>query len=207
MKTENSSETSLTVAPPSGWVPQLSGPTLEGEPRLDELARLINQAYGWSLNYADGSRAAARYAIQSAVICGGYLRKVKAQPLHGQFGAWILRNTQIDPRTVRNYMRLHIWVGQHQKDILDHKPHSLRQFYILAGILPEDGPKRLPKDKPDELTKLRRLVHRTCLEAAAHRDYCTAQALLRALDPLAALLEEIVQDVDQKNRKHVSDFD
>jgi hypothetical protein len=90
---------------------------------------------------------------------------------------------------------------------LDHKPHSLRQFYILAGILPEDGPKRLPKDKPDELTKLRKLVRRTCLEAAAHRDYSTAKALLRVIQPLAALLQEVADDVDQTKRKHDSDFD
>lgn len=207
MKTENSSETSLTIAPLGGWVPQLSGATLEGEPGLNELGKLINQAYGASLNYADGSRATARYAIESAVACGGYLRKVKAKLPHGQFSGWIVQNTQIDPRTTRNYMRLHIWVGQRRQDILDHKPHSLRQFYILAGILPEDGPKQIPKDKPDELTKLRKLVFRTCLEAAAHRQFATGKALLKALDPLAALLEEVAADVSQTKRKHVSALD
>ena len=207
MKTEKSCETSLTVAPLGRWVPQLYGPTLEGEPGLERLARLINQAYGASLNYGDGSRAAARYAIECAVFCGGCLRKVKAEVLHGNFSDWIVQNTRIDPRTARNYMRLHIWLGQHRKDILEHKPHSLRQFYILAGILPEDGPKRLPKDEPDELTKLRKLVFRTCKEAAAHRQFAGAEALLKALDPLAALLEEVTDDVRQTKRKHDSVFD
>jgi hypothetical protein len=105
-------------------------------------------------------------------------------------------------------MRLHIWVALHQQDILAHKPHSLRQFYILAGILPEDGPKRFHKEKPNELSKLRTLVRRTCWEAAARRDYTTANELLKVLVPLTALFEEVTADVNcHAKRKHDSVFD
>lgn len=104
-------------------------------------------------------------------------------------------------------MRLHVWVGQHQQDILNHKPHSLRQFYFLAGTLPEDGPKQIPKDKPDELSKLRKLVRQTCLEAAAHRSFSTAEALLRVIQSLATVLQEVADDVDQTKRQHDSVFD
>jgi len=107
------------------------------------------------------------------------------------------RNTQVDPRTAQNYMKLHRWVSQHQQDILEHKPHSLRQLYILASILPEDGPKTLPRDKPDELSKLRKLVRRTCLEAAVHVGYSPAADMSKALQPLARLFEEL--GAPQKN--------
>ncbi|MGA2248475.1 MAG: DUF3102 domain-containing protein [Verrucomicrobiota bacterium] len=197
MKNDNCVKALSAISKFDGWIPSVVQPEPKGEPGLEELEGLINQAYGASLNHADGSRAAARYAIQCAVFCGGCLRKVKALLPHGDFSAWIVRHVRIDPRTARNYMKLHVWIGQHQKDILYHKPHSLRQFYILAGILPEDGPKRMPKDAPDELGRLRRLVRRTCWEAAAHRQFSGAAGLLKALNPLAKLLEEITADIDE----------
>lgn len=170
-------------------------PELDGESDLEELKKRINQAYGASFKLAVGARAAARYAIECAVACGGYLRQVKARLPHGDFLSWLKRNTEIESRTASNYVALHLWVGQHQEAILKSKPHSLRQFYILAGILPEDGSKKPPKENPDALAKLRKLVRRTTWEAAGHRDFATASDLLEALNPLAVLLEDVAADV------------
>jgi hypothetical protein len=179
------------------------------EPSLDELARLINQAYDASFKFAYDTRAVARQAIEAAVACGGWLRQAKRKvkkEKHERWLRWLKENTVIEPRTGSNYAALHKWVGEHQDAILKSKPRSLRQFYILAGILPEDEPK-VPSEKPDELSKLRRLVRRTALEAAAHRGYAETPKLWDALKPLAALLREVSTDLGGEKGKHVSFFD
>ena len=205
VKTEISTEEAVVHL--GGSAPSLCAPEIEGGAGLEELARLINQVYGASLKFTGGARAAARYAIECAVVCGHYLRMAKARLPHGQFLGWVRRNTEIQPRTAQNYMDLHKWVSQHQQDILERKPHGLRQLYILAGILPEDGAKTLPREKPDELSKLRKLVRRTCLETAVHIGYSPSADILKALQPLAALLEEVGQEKTDAKAKHISPFD
>ena len=90
-------------------------------------------------------------------------------------------------------MKLHTWVSGHQADILNSKPRSLRQFYILAGILPEDENKTF-REATDELVKLRRLVKKVTIEAAKHRDYAESDRLWQALSPLAELLMDVSTD-------------
>jgi hypothetical protein len=207
VKPKSPQKKSQAVVRVGDLLPVLTAQKSDEEPGLHDLAETINELYGKQINYADGSRNAARYAIECAVLCGGYLRRVKAS-LHetrGRLTEWIRLNTNIDPRTARNYMRLNMWLEQHRSDILEHKPRSLRQFYILAGILPEDGPKKLLRNKLDDLARLRRLVRQLCLEVAKHRDYCQSQELFTILRPLIAVLEEVSTDVNK--RKHVSAMD
>jgi hypothetical protein len=168
------------------------------KPTLEELAQLIRGAHGPVLEYGNAARRAASIAIECAVICGGYLREAKAKLAHGHFRKWVKQACNIEPRTARNYMRLHIWVCTHQRDILEAKPRSLRQFYILAGILPEDETKKLPKSSNDDLAKLRRLVRKVTTEAAAHRNYEDADKLWQALKPLAPLLREVSTEIGKE---------
>jgi len=181
---------------------------------LSELARLIREAHAPALEFADHAQFAASFAIRCAVACGGYLRAAKAAQdslghlvlRHGEFLPWVKRATGIQPRTATNYMRLHTWVCTHRTEILAAKPYSLRQFYILAGILPEDGSKTLPKTK-DDLAKLRRAVRKVTAEAAAHRDFADSDRLWRALEPLAALLREVSTDTSRWKKTEFTDFD
>jgi hypothetical protein len=174
------------------------------KPTLDDLAQLIRETHAPVVEYGSHARFAASIAIECAVTCGGYLRQAKAsKDLDGRFTAWVRRQCGVEPRTARNYMNLHIWVCSHQREILDAKPRSLRQFYILAGILPEDGSKRLSKDNSDDLAKLRRLVGRIVMEAAAHRDYADIERLWNTLKPLAPLLRDVSTDLEDKG-KHIS---
>jgi hypothetical protein len=175
------------------------------KPTLSDLAQLIRDTHAPVLEFGEGARFMAAVSIRCAVTCGGYLREAKASkemPL-GQFTRWVRKEGNTEPRCARNYMRLHIWVCSHQKEILEAKPRSLRQFYILSGILPEDERKKLPKENNDDLAKLRRLVRRVTAEAAAHRDYADVGRLWQALEPLAPLLREVSTDLTEKG-KHVS---
>ena len=176
-----------------------------GKPKLSDLAQLIREAHAQALEFGDGARYMASVVIRHAVTCGGYLREAKAsaEMPRGQFMRWLKEECNIEPRCARNYMRLHVWVCSHHKEILEAKPHSLRQFYIMAGILPEDESKNLPKEHHDDLAKLRRLVRRVTMEVAAHRDYADIERLWRALEPLAPLLREVSTDLTEQG-KHVS---
>lgn len=179
-------------------------------PTLTELADLIREAHAPVLEYGEHARFAASVAIQCGVACGGYLRKAKLRLPHGQFTRWVQRETGIEPPTARNYMRLHIWCCTHQSEIIAAKPRSLRQFYVLAGILPEDGSRKFSSAQHDDLAKLRRLVRRVATEAAAHRDYADAQRLWQALSPLAPLLREVSTDirvVDGSKHEHPGEFE
>jgi hypothetical protein len=176
------------------------------KPTLDDLARLIRESHAPSVESGVLAQTAASFAIEAAVKCGGYLREAKAALKHGEFEPWVKCRCGLEPRTARNYMRLHIWVSTHQSEILAAKPHSLRQFYILAGILPEDESRPLPKGGNDDLAKLRRLVRKVTAEAAAHRDYEDVERLWRALEPLAPLLRDVSTDLTEKG-KHISDPD
>jgi len=73
-------------------------------------------------------------------------------------------------------------------------------MYILAGILPEDKTKGLPRERKDELAPLKRLVSRTVTEAAKHRDYAKVEDLSKALMPLAPLLRDVSTDLGQKGK-------
>jgi hypothetical protein len=177
------------------------------------LAKLIREAHFSATKYAGCAQRSAAVAIEDAVNCGGYLREAKSGRdskgqrflNHGEFLPWLKRETNVDPRTASNYMRLHIWVCSHRTEILAAKPHSLRQFYILAGILSEDESNKLTKENPDDLAKLRRLVRKVTAEAAAHRDYAEVEDLWKALAPLAALLTDVGTDTRTK-WKHVNQF-
>lgn len=175
------------------------------KPTLSDLAQLIRDTHAPVLEFGERARFMAAMSIRGAVTCGGYLREAKAseEMQRGQFMRWLKKECNIEPRCARNYMRLHIWVCSHQKEILEAKPHSLRQFYILAGILPEDESKKLPKANNDDLAKLRLLVRKVTAEAAAHRDYAEVDRLWQALEPLAPLLREVSTDLTEKG-KHVS---
>lgn len=180
-------------------------PTVRGKkrrPTLGDLAQLIRETHGPVVEYGERARFMASVAIRCAVTCGGYLREAKAseEMRHGRFTSWVRKECNIEPRTARNYMNLHKWVCSHQTKILEAKPRSLRQFYILAGILPEDESEKLRKENKDELAKLRRLVRRLTTEAAAHRDYADAERLWRVLEPLAPLLREVSTDCGEKGK-------
>lgn len=180
-------------------------PRKKHRPPLSNLAQLIRDTHLPTVEFANHARFAASIAIRCAIACGGYLREAKASPemKHGNFMSWVKLETGVEPRTARNYMRLHIWVCTHQQEILEAKPHSLRQFYILAGILPEDDAKKLHRHKADDLAKLHRAVRKVTAEASAHRGYAEAQELWRALEPLARLLKDVSTDT-AINRKHDS---
>ena len=212
MKTTNPPTDALAIVRLAGSAPILTNPAPDGKADLKELARLIRQAHGSNQGFAGHARAAARYAIETAVLSGGYLRAAKAakdsrgRPFlkHGEFLRWVKRETGLHPRTANNYVRLHTWVCGHRTEILNAKPHSLRQFYILANILPEDETKPMPGPK-DDLAKLRRLVRKVTIEAAAHRDYIDASRLWQALEPLAPLLRDV--STDDGHEKHISHLD
>ena len=175
------------------------------KPTLSDLAQLIRDAQAPVLEFGERARFMAAVSIRLAVACGGYLREAKAseEMQRGQFMRLLKKGCNIEPHCAWNYMRLHIWVCSHQKEILEAKPHSLRQFYILAGILPEDESKKLPKENNDDLAKLRQLVRKVTVEAAAHRDYADFGRLWQALEPLAPLLREVSTDLTEKG-KHIS---
>ncbi len=208
MKTRRSPNDALALVPVAGATPGLSAPVVDEKTHLNELARLINETHNASLGFAGNARTAARFTIEVALACGKYLRlaKVKIKAAHGQFLPWLNQTTEIHPRTAQNYMNLHKWVSQHQHDILERKPHSLRQLYILAGILPEDGAKMLRDEKPDELTRLRKFVRRTCMEAAIYIGYVPSVDILKALQPVVTLLEDVENEQTRENAKHVAHF-
>jgi hypothetical protein len=209
--------TSLQRVPPPGLpiktgdgsvilVPRLPIPGANGPQRtLKDLASMIRGTDANCIEYGKRTKYLARKTIECAVTCGGYLRqaKVSEEMPEGGFTRWVQKACNVNPRSARNYMRLHTWVTSHRTEILKAKPSSLRQFYILAGILPEDGSKKLHNDKYDELSKLRRLVSRVLTEATGHRDYVKVEKLWQVLEPLAPLLREVSTDVTKK-RQHVS---
>jgi hypothetical protein len=172
------------------------------EPTLDEfldgLRQRIQDLYGNVEMHAGHSSMIASVAIECAAECGGLLRLAKSKLPHGQFRGWAKHVAKIEPRTGSNYMRLHKWISTHRQTILEQKPHSLRQCYILAGILPEDESKKRPTDPNDELAKLRRLVRKVCVEAACHRKYQQASELMNALVPVANLIEDVREDLPQE---------
>jgi hypothetical protein len=170
-----------------------------GQPELNlsELAKAIHEAHAAAEDGITAEQAAAQYTIQAALTCGAFLRQAKAKKdklPHGHFLRWVKQEAKVPVRTAQNYMRLHKWVIVHQGAILKSRPHSLRQMYILAGILPEDEAKSKLGEKADELAKLKRFVRRLCLEAAVHRDYAARSDLLRALTPVQNLLDELEQE-------------
>jgi hypothetical protein len=175
---------------------------------LEDLLRLIRETHNDTIELGGEVRYMASVVIKAAVVCGGFLREVKAKMRKespGQFEKRVKNECGVAPRTNYNYRCLHKWVGSHQREILKTKPTSLRQMYILAKILPEDETRNMPKENHDELAPLRRKVAKVLTEAAKYRDFGKGKDLWKALKPLAPLLREVCTDLAE-NRKHVSDF-
>lgn len=177
---------------------------------LPELAEQIQRAQKPITKYGERSRTAADIVIEQAFLCGQYLREAKKLAKHGEFQRWVKKEAGLEKSTAQRYMRLHEWRLKFPKEKfaeLQMKPHTLRQLYLLAGILPEDedDKDRGMKGSSDDLARLRRLVRKVTREANAHRDYADAKDLQKALAPLVGLLEDVGKDIPKAS--HVTHLD
>lgn len=83
-------------------------------------------------------------AFMDAAACGAMLCGVKARLKFGEFGQWVANNiTFIKPRTVQNYMLLHL----HHKELLRKGISSITDAY--AAIRGEPSPSDPPPDADD----------------------------------------------------------
>lgn len=107
--------------------------------QLNMAAKLISDKHQEALSYSGQTQAVAQMAIQSAHQCGQMLIKVRDSLEYGEWLYWLKANCpEIPKSTAYRYVELATkfpTVGN-----LDGCP-SLRQAYILGGILPESESK------------------------------------------------------------------
>ena len=105
--------------------------------QLDKLARTIRSCYEATERLAKSAKERARDAIAEAILCGNSLNEAKAIVGHGAWLKWLAKHCKgVDCETARRYMRL----SNSSHDMNLGNPASLRQAYIMAGIIEEPEP-------------------------------------------------------------------
>jgi hypothetical protein len=156
-------------------------PGLQKEAELETLAKQINKFHAEIEKDAMVVFDAGNRAIRTAIVCGSFLRRVKAALKHGQFEPWCDKHLKFKIRKAQYYMALAQRHGE--RDILRLNPQNLRQAYIYAGVLPEDSQTKKKRGKFDEVAFLRKAVHRLMLQLRSSEDY-EPEKLLKETEPL-----------------------
>lgn len=175
-------------------------PDLQKEATLARLAEEINNAHGEIECRSQEFVQSGIETVKRAVVCGTWLRTVKAGVGHGNFKNWCEQNLNFKLRKAQYYMLLA--ERDEASDILKLKPQSLRQALIYAGALPEDGEKAHAPDNLDELAQVRKAAARLLLQLKANEDHY-AEELLRATEPLIEWRTQLATRGSQREKSAV----
>ncbi len=172
-------------------------PDLHKEAELDKLAKEINHAHAEIESHSREFVRMGMKIVERAIICGRWLRTVKAGVGHGNFEPWCKQNLDFSLRKAQYYMLLD---QRHAaKDILKLNPQSLRQAFIYAGALPEDTDKKHPSGNFDELAHVRKTIARLLLELKANQAHYPEE-LLKATEPLVQWRNQLVARGSQEEK-------
>ena len=101
----------------------------------ETLALEINASYARTMTLVADTRSKARESIREAICCGAMLAKAKDDCGHGHWLAWLkVHCPDISEDTAYRWMKLSN--SAHVRNI-EENAASLRQAYILAGIIDE----------------------------------------------------------------------
>lgn len=117
---------------------------------LDEYAKQIIVSHETVL---DCKRLADKKAVQAAIACGQNLIAAKKMVKHGEWLPWLVHHCKgIGERTAEKYMKLAN--PNHSADLA--KAVSLRQAYIVAGVISKGGKATTPE--PSNFVKAKGLA-------------------------------------------------
>lgn len=125
--------------------------TIEKSQELKKLARMIRETYDSTEALIEKAQRTDCEAIAEAMQCGKALNEAKQIVGHGKWLKWLAENCKkISEDTAQRYMKLA--KTAHVRNLKDAK--SLRQAYILVGIIPEITPGEVPAE-PEQTTQER----------------------------------------------------
>jgi hypothetical protein len=137
----------------------------------------ILDAYGEAQELTKRSAASGSAAVKAAWCCGRLLREQQAKLNHGEWELWVAKNlATIGLRTVQRLLKL----AAAKSESLD-KATSIRQAYILFGVIPESKQRSRASDfKPGQkviLSKTQKDCLRLALDLAAPEGEYRAAAI------------------------------
>ena len=96
----------------------------------------IRSAVREALALRDETMALVKRSVAAVARAGALLNRAKAAHQHGDFMAWVKANVlEISYETATRWMKLALFAETHPKQL--DEAATVRQAYILAGILPE----------------------------------------------------------------------
>ncbi|MGD0816154.1 MAG: hypothetical protein ABSA83_21390 [Verrucomicrobiota bacterium] len=123
----------------------MSKQTIEVEQQLHKLAKTIRDTYDTTEQLLVKAQGIGTATIAEAVLCGQAALKAKKLCGHGRWMEWVAKHCKkCSQPTLNRYMRMAN--SSHVINLKDCK--SLRQAYILVGIIPEIEPGEVPQDSP-----------------------------------------------------------
>jgi hypothetical protein len=157
---------------------------------LNELKKLIEEADG----HASSAVGFAGVRIKICARIGHTLKEYKKQVGHGHWLQWLQENLQeLTDRTARKWMKLAEAVEQGKLDLDNAK--SVRQAYILAGILPEpeESPSNHSSDAVSYLVHLDRFETEMRNIDIAQLSLTQRETLRQRLQPVATLYAKLIE--------------
>lgn len=165
---------------------------------MDNAAELIAlkseviEHYENAITEAGRAIRSGQEAVKAALLCGHALIKSKALLKHGEWLPWLHRLETIDQATAFKFVRL----AKLCHEINFDQCASVRQAYILAGIIPQPEPKQAdgtvfeltPKWTLSSLSRLAPRIDRRVVVTWLDED---KQAVRAQLEPLVRLYEEL----------------
>lgn len=99
-------------------------------------AAVVAEGVATALKARDAAIAAVKYAIKKALDVGRLLRTAKGELEHGEFMQWVEgAELGVSYDTIGRWMKLAEKAETHGEQI--ENAQSVRQAYLLAGLLPE----------------------------------------------------------------------
>lgn len=157
----------------------------------------VKEACAQAKDALDQAMGAVALSIEKILRAGALLRRQQELVPEGEWMGWIEANLSVCYRTVRNWIKLAYFADRKSVDL--ENAQTVRQAYVLAGLLPEPGSATAGSPPPGAyLIQVARVQRSIEAEIAAKplKDWAPAekQILRDRLEPFVRIFHQLTEE-------------
>jgi hypothetical protein len=174
----------------------------KSELSLSELSHQISELHRRYAFEKQKEHVHRQHVVEAALELGKLLRAVKRRLPHGAFTRWVRSTQPFKEREAQRYMRFAVWYPDHESQLKEQNPQTVRQCFQLTGLLPEgEDEKHRRGFESEDLKKAQRAIRRACKLVAVAREGNNLEEVQRVLAPMLELVRDICTDTSTDSQK------